>query len=118
MTVGMSLLASLAFSLLGRLVFLAFLGLVLEDEGGQLVARIDSSALTTSLAVEVDVAVFDLDDGLGVFAGSAEDELVDEAIQVILELVGVVGTVDDPTVIRRVDVGLGTEFEAEILDEI
>lgn len=35
-----------------------------------------------------------------------------------MELGGVVRTVDDPTVIRGLSVGLGTKFKSEVLDEI
>jgi len=59
-----------------------------------------------------------LSHGFGVTAFAAEDELGDEAVEVVLELGGFVGTVDDPAVVGGVDVGLSTELEAEVFDDI
>ena len=74
----------LAGSLALSLVLLALLGLVLQDEATQLQAQVDVGALSTSLAVERDVAVFDLNIGLGVLALSAKHKLLDETVQVVL----------------------------------
>ena len=115
---SLSLLASLAVGLLGRLVLLALLGCSLQDERGELVTEIGVGVVTASLAVELDEAVLDVHDGLGVLAFLAEDELGDEAVEVVLELAGVVGAVDDPAVVSRVGVGLGTQLEAKVLDDI
>lgn len=113
-TVGLGLAGSLALSL----VLLAFLGLVLQDKAAELQAQINVSALAASLAVERDVAILDLDIGLGVLALLAKDELVDETVKVVLKLGRVMGTVDDPAIISRVDVGLSAKFEAEVLDQV
>lgn len=107
-----------AFGLLGGLVLLALLRLVLQDEGAELEAEVYISALTTSLAVKEDAAILDVDLGLRVLALLAEDELGDEAVQVVLELGGLVSAVDDPTVVAGVVVGLSAELEAEVLDDI
>lgn len=107
-----------AFGLLGGLVLLALLRLVLQDEGAELEAEVDISALTTGLAVKEDAAILDVDLGLRVLALLAEDELGDEAVQVVLELGGLVSAVDDPTVVAGVVVGLSAELEAEVLDDI
>lgn len=115
-----SLLLGFASGLAFGLVLLAALlgGLVLDDVATQFVAKVDISTLAAGLAVENDGAVLDVDVGLRVLALSAENKLVDEAIEIVLELGCVVGTVDDPAIISRVNIGLSTELEAEVLDEI
>lgn len=118
LTTGLGLLAGLAVGLLGRLVLLALLGLSLQDEGGELVTDVGVGALAASLAVQDDVAVLAVDDSLGVLAVLAKNELVDEAVKVVLELGGLVGAVDNPSVILGVNVGLGTELETKVLDDI
>ena len=101
------------------LVFLAtLLGLVLENEAAQLKAEVNVSALTTGLAVKNDVTILDVDVGLGVLALLAENKLVDEAIEVVLELGRIVSAVDDPAVVLGIHVGLGTQFEAKVLDDV
>ena len=74
--------------------------------------------MATSLAVQGDEAVFDLSDGLGIAAFAAEDEFGDETVEIVLELGGFVGTVNDPAVVGRVDVGLSTKLEAEVFDDV
>jgi hypothetical protein len=64
------------------------------------------------------MVILDNNVGLRVLALFAENELVDEAIEVILELGSIVGTVDDPTVVLGINVGLGTKFETEVLDDV
>lgn len=81
-------------------------------------AQVDVGALTACLAVEDDKSILDVDDRFGVLAGSAEDELFDEAVEVVLELGGIVGAVDDPTVVLGVDVGLSAELETKVLDDV
>lgn len=82
------LLLGLAGSLAVGLVFLAgLLGLVLEDEAAELQTQVNVGALAASLAVQSDVAVLDLDIGLGVLALLAKNELLDETVQIVLELV-------------------------------
>lgn len=117
-TPSFSLFASTTLSLLVGLVLLALLGLVLEDEGAQLQAAIDVGDLTAGFAVKGDVAVLDVDVGFGVLALLAEDKLGNETVEIVLELAGVVGAVDDPAVVVGVCVGLGSEFKAEILDDV
>ena len=48
----------------------------------------------------------------------AEDESIDEAVKIILELGSLMGAVDDPTIIGRVGVGLSTKLKAEVFDDI
>jgi len=115
---GLGLLAGLAVGLLGGLVLLALLWLGLQDERGQLVTDVGVGALAASLAVQDDVAILAVDDSLGVLAVLAQDELVDEAVKVVLELGGLVSAVDNPAVILRVDVCLGAKLEAKVLDDI
>lgn len=107
-----------AARLLLRLVLLALLGLIFQDEGAQLQAKVYVRALTACLAVEYDVAIFDVDVGFGVLALFAKDELGDEAIKVILELGSLVGAVDDPAIVAGIDVRLSAQLEAEVLDNV
>jgi len=111
-------LSSLAVGLLGRLVLLALDRGVLQDERRQLLAKVDIGTLATSLAVEHNVTVLDMDNGFWVLAVLAQNESVDETIEVVLKLGGLVGTVDDPAVILGVNVGLGTQFETKVLDQV
>jgi len=55
---------------------------------------------------------------LWILAFLAKDEPADEAVKVVLELVGIVGAVDDPAVVGGVCIGLSTELEAKVLDDI
>ncbi|KAJ6444658.1 polysaccharide deacetylase [Purpureocillium lavendulum] len=123
---GAILLGAVAILLLGPLgsttlgLVLALLGgLVLEDVATELEAKINLGALATGLAVEENAVVADdVDVGFGVLALLAENKLVDETVQMILELAGLVGTVDDPTVVLGLVVGHGTQLEAEVLVDV
>ena len=64
------------------------------------------------------MTIFDDNVGLRVLALLAEHELVDEAVKVILQLGAVMSTIDDPAVIRGVNVGLSTELETKVLDDV
>jgi len=110
--------AKFAISLLGRLVLLAFLRLVLENERGELETKVDVGYVAASLTVQGDEAILDLSDSLGVAAFAAKNEFGDESVKVVLELRGFVGTIDDPAVVGRIDVGLSTKLEAEVLDDV
>lgn len=101
-----------------RLILLSLLWGLLQDEARELEAKVNVGTLTTGLAVKNNVSILDVDHGLWVLAGLAKDELGDEAIEVVLQLGGLVSTVDDPAVVGWVAVGLGTELEAEVLDDI
>jgi len=59
-----------------------------------------------------------LDIGLGILAFLAQDKLADKAVEVVLEFIGFVGAVDDPAVVGRIRVGLGTKFKAKVFDDI
>ena len=64
------------------------------------------------------MAVFDLDFRLGVLALLAENKFIDEAIKMILKLGGFVSTIDDPAVVSGIIIGLCSELEAEVFDDI
>lgn len=81
-------------------------------------AYVNLAALTASLAVQQDAPVLDVDLGLGVLARFAENKSGDEAIQRILELACIMGSIDDPTIVLWVGIGLSAEFEAEVFDHI
>lgn len=112
------LLLGAASSLFGSLVLLAALALMLGDETAQLEADIDVGALTASLAVKQDARVQDDEVGFGVQALLAENKLLDEAIEELLQLASLVGTVDDPSVVLGVGVGLGTKLKGKVLDDV
>lgn len=116
--VGLAILFGLAGSLAFSLVLLSLLGHVLQDEAAELIRGEDLGDTTAGLAVESDVAVVDVDIGLGVLAVLAEHKVLDKPIEQLLELASLVGAVDDPAVVGRINVGLGTQLEAEVLDEI
>lgn len=112
-----TLLALLSFA--GRLALLLPLGRVLDNVAGQFVAEINIGTLTTCLAVAGDMAVLADDQvGLGVLALAAKNELVYEAVKGVLKLGGVVVSVDDVTVVRRVGGDLSAQLETEKLDNI
>lgn len=113
-----SILFGLACGFLLSLVLLALLRLVLEYESTELETEVDVRALTTSLAVEQDTAILNDYIGLRVLALLAENELIDEAVKVVLELGSLVGTVDNPAIISRVCIGLGSQLKAKVLDDI
>ena len=122
-SVGVAIL--LGFPLLARspgglvlLRLLSLLRLVLQDEGAELETEVDVGPLTTGLAVEHDAAILQDDVGLGVLALLAENESGDEAIQMFLELGGLVGTVDDPAIVGRIGVRLSAQFESKVLDDV
>ena len=112
------LLLGLAGGLALSLILLTLLGLVLQDEAAELQAEVDLGALAAGLAVEEDATILDDDVGLRILAFLAEDELVDEAVKLLLKPVGFMGAVDDPAVILGVHVGLGSELETEVLDDV
>src|ERR1700754_1217800 len=64
------------------------------------------------------MAILDDNISLGILALLAKDKFVDEAVEVVLQLGRLMGTVDDPAVILGVHVGLSTEFEPEVLDDV
>jgi len=91
---------------------------VLENKSAQFVAYVNLAALTASLAVQQDAPVLNVDLGLGVLARFAENKSGNEAIQGILELACIMSSIDDPTIVFWVGIGLSTEFEAEVFDHI
>lgn len=74
--------------------------------------------MATGFAGEGDDAVLDVDFGFRIAAFLAENELGDEAIEVVLELGCFVGAVDDPAVVGGVGIGLSTELETKVLDYV
>ena len=68
-------------------------------------------------AVQGNASILDVDLGLGVFAVPAENELVDEAVQIVLELGSFMRAVDDPPIVGRIGVGLRPEFETKVFDD-
>lgn len=113
-----AVLLSFAGSLSFSLILLALLGLVLEDKTTQLEAKVHVGTLTTSLAIEDNVAILDNVLSLRVLALLAENEFVDKAVKMVLKLGGIVSTIDDPTIILGVHVGLSSKLKTEVLDDM
>ena len=67
----------------------------LEDEGGELVPHVHDVGVATGAARGAHKVLLDLDHRLGVLALLAEDELLDEAVQHVLELALVMASIDD-----------------------
>jgi len=111
-------LAGFAFSLFVRLVLLAFLRLVLENEGRELGTEIDVGDVTTGFAGKSDDAVFNVNFGFRVATFLTKNELGDETIEIVLELGGFVGAVDDPAVVGGVGVGLSAELETKVFNDV
>jgi hypothetical protein len=73
--------------------------------------------LTTGLTVSFQgVLSFQQDLGFRVLTASTKDKLIDEPIQGVLQFVGVVRTADQVPVV--LDLGLGTQFVPEELDQV
>lgn len=91
---------------------------ILEDITGELETRVDLSALAACLAVPDDVLILaDRKIGLRVLALLAEDKLSNETVEQVLKLSSLVSAVYDPAVMVA-SIGLGSKFEAEVLDDI
>ena len=67
----------------------------LDDEGCELVAHVHDVGVAAGAARGPDQVLLDLDDSLRVLALLAEDKLLDEAVQHVLELALVMATIDD-----------------------
>ena len=74
--------------------------------------------LTTSLAIEDDVSILDIDIRFWILAILAENELAYEAIEMILQFGSLVGAVDDPAVVSWIGVCLRAQLETEVLDYV
>ena len=60
----------------------------------------------------------DLEHRLRVLALLAQHELADEAVEKVLQLVGVVGPVHDVALVLEVELGLGAELAAKVLGAV
>lgn len=91
-----------------------------EDEGGKLMPHIQLERVSARLARGRDDAALGhhLEHRLGVLALLAEDELADESVKKVLELVRVVGAVDDVALVLEVELSLGAELAAKVLGAI
>ena len=89
----------------------------LEDKSGQLVPHVQLETMSTSLAAgnQDSLLVVRLDHGLRILAVLAQDELLDEAVEHVLQLGGVVRAVHDVAVVLEVELGLGPELAPEKL---
>ena len=74
--------------------------------------------LTTSLAIEDDVSILDIDIRFWILAILAENELAYEAIEMVLQFGSLVGAVDDPAVVSWIGVCLGAQLKTEVLDHV
>ena len=67
----------------------------LDDEGGELVPHVHDVGVATGAAGGTHEVLLDLDHCLGVLALLAKDELLDEAVQHVLELALVMASIDN-----------------------
>jgi len=75
--------------------------------------------LTARFAVTDDVVVLgDLQNGFRVLALLAKNKLLNETVEVVLKLGGLMSTVNDPTVIGWVGLDLRSQLETEVFDDI
>ena len=76
--------------------------------------------VTTGLATGCQVLAFivDLDDGLRIVTVLTQDELLDEAIQHVLQLVCIVRSIDNVALIFDIELGLSAELAAKVLCRI
>ena len=91
---------------------------VLHDEGGQLVAHVQSEDMTARLARSPDHVFLHFQDSFRIFALLAEDELLDEAIEYVLHLASVVTAVDDVPLSLYIQLGLSTQLEPKVLGHV
>jgi hypothetical protein len=82
------------------------------------VAHVHAAHKAARLALEVDALLLDLDHGLGVAAVVALHILLDEGLQQLAQLLGVVGAVHDGGARALVVVGLGAQLAAKELQDI
>lgn len=55
---------------------------------------------------------------LWILALLAEDKFGDVAVQIVLELGCLMGTIDDPTIVGWIGIGLSPKLESKILDDL
>lgn len=81
---------------------------------------VDFRAFPACLALPEDMLIFDHEDGFRVPAFSAQDKLVDEHIEKVLEFILIVGPVDNVTLRWPVadNFRLGTKLKAEELSDV
>jgi hypothetical protein len=83
------------------------------------VAELDIGGSTAGFAVTDDASFLGNNKvGLGVLALSTKNKSVDEAVERVLELGSVVGSVDDVPVVGRLGSDLGSELETEVFNNI
>ncbi len=95
-------------------------GRIFEDESVQFVIELQWSMKSTSLATLVDGTLLGADQQIRfrIFTTRTQDEFPNEAVQEILQLVGFVRTINDETIIFKIELGLGAEFAAKIFRRI
>jgi hypothetical protein len=120
---SISLGVSISLALSGLLAILSSLlcivWRVLQDVTGKSLAHVERGALTARFAVTDDVVVLgDLQNGFRVLALLAKNKLLNETVEVVLKLGGLMSTVNDPTVIGWVGLDLRSQLETEVFDDI
>ena len=91
---------------------------ILEDEGVEAVAHVDARVGAASLALELDGLPLDLDDSLGVEAVVALHIFLDEVLQQLHQLLGIVGAIDNGGASLLVEVGLCPQLTAIELQDV
>ena len=83
-------------------------------------AHIQLKMVTTGLATGCQVLAFivHLDDGLRIVTVLTQDELLDEAIQHVLQLGCIVRSIDNVALVFDIELGLSAELAAKVLCRI
>ena len=92
----------------------------LDDVGGEPVPHVYLEAVAAGGAARRDDALLlqDLESGLGIVALRAQNELLDEDIQHVLQLSRLMNPVDDVTIVLEVELRLSAEFATEELGHV
>jgi len=104
------------------LSFFDFDARVLDNEGGQPMTHVDVGSLATGLAITDDLfgSAELLNDKFGfrVPARFAQNKFIDEDIEKLVEAIGVVGAIDNVSVVFLIKIGLSAKFVAEKLGDV
>jgi len=82
------------------------------------VAHVHGEDVAAGLAAGADHVFLHLDDSLRVLALGAEHKLLDEPVEHVLQLAGVVAPVDDVPLAFHVELGLGAELATKVLGHV
>eukprot|EP00038_Savillea_parva_P006242 m.162483 g.162483 ORF g.162483 m.162483 type:complete len:473 (-) comp12198_c0_seq1:192-1610(-) len=92
------------------------IGRVVDDKGGQLVRERQKAAVTTRLAGRFNLLLLrHTEHRFWVVASGTEHKFLDKPIQNVLKAIGFKRTVDNVPFVGRIHLGLGSEFNTQVL---